>query len=116
MVTGGDRQILEDIPERLRSAPTTASSSVNTIASLAAARYMEVATVDIKQAYLNADILCNRNPEFRPFMHANRRVVLVKPLKAQYGCVESAKLWYKNHISNALVEQGFSFERQTFRI
>ena len=82
MVTGGDRQILEDIHERLRSAPTTASSSVNTIASLAAARYMEVATVDIKQAYLNADILCNRNPEFRPFMHANRRVVLVKTTEA----------------------------------
>ena len=114
MVTGGDRQILEDIPERLRSAPTTASSSVNTIASLAAARYMEVATVDIKQEYLNADILCNRNPEFRPFMHANRKV-LVKPLKAQYGCVESAKLWY-NHISNALVEQGFSIKIRAFSI
>ena len=29
MVTGGDRQIMEDIPERLRSAPTTASSSLH---------------------------------------------------------------------------------------
>ena len=39
-------------------------------------------------------------------MHTNRKV-LVKPLKAQYGCVDSAKLWY-NHISNARIEQGFS--------
>ena len=121
MVIGGDRQIMEDIPERLRSAPTTASSSINTIASLAASRSMEVATVDIKQAYLNAemesdvfmwipqpiaDIMCNRDPSFQPFLHANGKI-LVKLLKAQYGCIESAKLWY-NYISTALVEQGFS--------
>ena len=56
IVTGGNGQNLEDIPERLRSAPTTATSSVNTIASIGASRNMEVATVDIKQAYLNADM------------------------------------------------------------
>lgn len=38
MVTGGNGQNLGDIPERLRSAPTTATSSVNTIASIAASR------------------------------------------------------------------------------
>ena len=51
IVTGGDGQNLEDIPERLRSAQTTATSSVSTIASKAAANNMEIATVDIKQAY-----------------------------------------------------------------
>jgi hypothetical protein len=101
VVTGGDGQNVEDIPERLRSAPTTATSSVSTIASIAASRSMEIATVDIKQAYLNADmesdifmwipqpiadILCDRDSSFQPFMHENGRV-LVKPLKAQYGCV-----------------------------
>jgi hypothetical protein len=120
IVTGGDGQNLEDIPERLRSAPTTATSSVSTIASIAAANNMEVATVDIKQAYLNADmesdvfmwitqpvadVLCQRDPMFVPFLHDNGRV-LVKLLKAQYGCVESAKLWY-NHISKALQDYGF---------
>ena len=120
IVTGGDGHNLEDIPERLRSAPTTATSSVSTIASIAASRNMEITTVDIKQAYLNADmesdvfmwitqpvadVLCERNSMFVPFFHDNGRV-LVKLLKAQYGCVESAKLWY-NHISKALQDNGF---------
>ena len=123
-MTGGDGQDKAEIPERLRSAPTTATSSVNTIASIAAARGMEVATVDVKQAYLNADmesevfmwipepiasVLCDRDPLFVPYMHTNKngqRRVLVKLLKAQYGCVESARLWYE-HIKKAIIEQGF---------
>jgi hypothetical protein len=56
LVTGGDGQNKSEIPERLRSATTTATSSVNTVASIAAARNMEVAIVDVKQAYLNADM------------------------------------------------------------
>ena len=120
MVTGGKGQNLEDIPERLRSAPTTATSSVNTIASIAASRNMEVATVDIKQTYLNADmesevfmwipqpvadVLCERDKSFLPSLNKNGKV-LVKLLKAQYGYVESAKLWY-NHISKAIIGYGF---------
>ena len=38
-------------------------------------------------------------------MHENGRV-LVKLLKAQYGCVESAKLWY-NHIKKTITDIGF---------
>jgi hypothetical protein len=124
MVTGGDGQNKDEIPERLRSVPTTATSSVNTVASIAAARNMEVATVDVKQAYLNADmegevfmwipepiasVLCEREPSFKPFLHTNKQGqgrVLVQLLKAQYGCVESARLWYE-HISKAIMEQGF---------
>jgi len=138
LVTGGDGQIKSEIPERLRSAPTTATSSVNTVASIAASRNMEVATVDVKQAYLNADmegevfmwipepiasVLCEREPLFRPFLHTNKHGqgrVLVQLLKAQYGCVESARLWYE-HISKALIEQEFQinpfdkciFQKQT---
>jgi hypothetical protein len=85
---------------------------------------MEVATVDVKQAYLNADmesevfmwipepiasVLCEREPSFKPFLHTNKQGqgrVLVQLLKAQYGCVESARLWYE-HISKAIIEQGF---------
>ena len=121
MVTGGNHQDINDVPERLRSSPTTATSSVFTIASIAATKNMEVATIDVQQAYLNADmesdifmwipspvseILCERDPNFRPYMHSNGNV-LVKLMKAQYGCIESAKLWY-NHISRTLTEQGFS--------
>jgi hypothetical protein len=125
VVTGGNGQNLEDIPEKLRSAPTTATSSVNTVASIAASRNMEVATVDIKQAYLNADmesdvfmwipqpvadVLCDRDKTFLPFLNKNGKV-LVKLLKAQYGCVESAKLWY-NHISTAI--RGYGFQVNPF--
>ena len=85
---------------------------------------MEVATVDVKQAYLNAEmesevfmwipepiasVLCDRDPSFVPYMHTNKNGqhrVLVQLLKAQYGCVESARLWYE-HIKKALVEQDF---------
>jgi len=82
MVTGGNHQDINDVPERLRSSPTTATSSVFTIASIAATKNMEVATIDVQQAYLNADmesdifmwipspvaeILCERDPDFRPF-------------------------------------------------
>ena len=52
-----------------------------------------------------ADVLCQRGPSFTPFLYDNGRV-LVKLLKAQCGCVESAKLWY-NHISKALQDNGF---------
>ena len=120
VVTVGDGQDIEDIPELLRSAPTKATSSVSTIASIAASRNMEIAKVDIKQAYLNADmesdvfmwipqpvadILCEKDPSFQLFLHENGKV-LVKLLKAQYGCVESAKLWY-NHIRKAIKDFGF---------
>jgi len=52
-----------------------------------------------------ADISCDRDASFQPFMHENGRV-LVKLLKAQYGCVESAKLWY-NHILKVITDFGF---------
>ena len=85
---------------------------------------MEVATVDVKQAYLNAEmesevfmwipepiasVLCDRDPSFVPYMHTNKngqRRVLIQLLKAQYVCVESARLWYE-HIKWALIEQNF---------
>ena len=55
-------------------------------------------------------VLCERDPSFIPFRHIHKSGqgrVLVQLLKAQYGCVESARLWYDEHISKALVEQGF---------
>ena len=76
------------------------TSSLNAIVSIAASRNMEVATVDIKQASLNADmesdifmwipypvadILCERDKSFLSFLNKNGKV-LVKLLKAQYGC------------------------------
>jgi fused signal recognition particle receptor len=56
-----------------------------------------------------ASILCDRDPSFVPYIYTNKngqRRVLVQLLKAQYGCVESARLWYE-HIKKALIEQNF---------
>ena len=118
MVSGGNGQNIEDIPESLRSAPTTATSSVNTIASIAAARGMEVATVDVlkrrhgwRRIHVDSGTSTMRKRQIiLTYLHTNnkgQRRVLVKVLKAQYGCVESGRLWYE-HIAKALTEQGFN--------
>ena len=57
-----------------------------------------------------AEILCERDDSFKPFMHNNGNI-LVQLMKAQYGCIESARLWY-NHLSQTLTEQGFSKKPQ----
>ena len=56
-----------------------------------------------------ASVLCDRDPSFVPYTHTNKngqRRELVQLLKAQYGCVLSARLWYE-HIKKALIEQNF---------
>ena len=120
IVTNGSRQDLSKIPESLRSSPTVNISSVFSVASVAAAKGMKVASIDVQQAYLNADmetevymwldpllarILVKRDPSFAQYVDAKERI-LVKLNKAQYGCVESARLWY-NNISKFLISIGF---------
>ena len=50
-------------------------------------------------------ILASLDPKYRNYMNGNGRIV-VKLLKALYGCVESALLWYE-HLSNSLLTLGF---------
>ena len=103
-----------------RRSATVNISSVFSVASVAAAKGMKVATIDVQQAYLNADmetevymwldpllarILVKRDPSFAQYVDAKERI-LVKLNKAQYGCVESARLWY-NNISEFLLSIGF---------
>ena len=120
IVTNGSRQDPDKIPENLKSSPTVSISSVFSVLSVAAAKNMKVVTVDIMQAYLNAKmetdiymwldplltrILITRDKSFEKFVDAKGRV-LVKLNKAQYGCVESARLWY-NDVSKFLMCVGF---------
>jgi hypothetical protein len=79
-----------------------------------------VQTSDVQQAYLNADmpndvfvkltpliskILADNHPQFAQFID-KRNQILVKLKKAQYGCIESAKLWYKT-ISSLMIKSGY---------
>ena len=118
-VAGGneqDREFYGDI-----SSPTVRTDSVLMIAVIAAWERRTVATMDIGGAYLNADmegpavhmrinkqvsdLLCQLDESYRPFVRTNGTIV-VKLLKALYGCVQSSLLWYR-HLKSSLESIGF---------
>jgi len=111
LVAGGhmqDRSLYDDV-----SSPTVTTTSVMIVAALAAKERRHVITADIGGAYLNAElqnhiVLMKLDPtlsgmhirldhHYNPFLLPDGTLV-VKLMKALYGCVESAKLWYE-HIS-----------------
>ena len=84
----------------------------------------DVATADIAGAYLKAymddfvimkftghdvDILCELNPGHKRFVVSENgtNFLYVRLIKALYGCVKSALLWYELFVSN-LQEMGFT--------
>jgi hypothetical protein len=102
-----DKKLYEDL-----SSPTVSTSSVFTIAAIAAHEGRHVAVVDIGSAFLNAkmqegvpvymrldkimsEYLVQINPKYGQFREANGTIT-VHLKKALYGCVESASLWYHN--------------------
>jgi Reverse transcriptase (RNA-dependent DNA polymerase) len=110
LVAGGDTQdtkLYEDL-----SSPAVATSSVFTIAAIAVHEGRHVAVVDIRGAFLNAkmqksvpvymrldkimsEYLVRINPKYNVFRQRNRTITVLL-IKALYGCVESASLWYQN--------------------
>ena len=102
------------------TSPTVALSSVFSVATVAAAQGRHVVTMDVEKAYLEADmpnevlvrlqpvlakLLCAKDPSFTPYLD-EKGSMIVRLNKAQYGCVESARLWY-NTLSSFLVSQGY---------
>jgi hypothetical protein len=88
--------------------PTVDISSVFAVAAIAAKEGRHVVTFDVGSAYLNAkidheefvilepiiaDILIELDPTYAA-TRAPNGILAVKLNKAQYGCVDSAKLWY----------------------
>jgi hypothetical protein len=84
----------------------------------------DTATADVAGAYLNAsmddftllkiegesvDILCSISDTYRPFVthEQGKKVLYLQLLKALYGCVKSALLWYEL-FSGTLKEMGFT--------
>lgn len=121
LVAGGnqqDRGLYDDL-----SSPTVATSSVFTIAAIAAAEGRKVIAIDIGGAFLNADMsptgievhmrldrvmstmLVQLDPSYEKFRDVNDTVV-VRLDKALYGCVEASLLWYKD-LKSKLITDGF---------
>ena len=116
LVAGGNQQdkgLYDDL-----SSPTVATSSVFTIAAIAAAEIRKVIAIDIGGVFLNADIdvhmrldrvmstmLIQLDPSYDKFRGINGTVV-VRLDKALYGCVEASLLWYKV-LRSKLVADGF---------
>jgi hypothetical protein len=113
LVAGGHLQNREDLLDN--SSPTLA------ILSLLAAKFAHtVVTVDITGAYLNADMsdhvllkinsdiakyLIDIDPAYEAFQNEKGEIV-VKLLKALYGCVQSSKLWYLT-LKRLFIANGF---------
>ena len=84
----------------------------------------DVAVADVHGAYLHAsfpdenillvlrdelvDIMCQVDPEYKKYVviHNNKKVLYLKMLRALYGCLESALLWY-NLFTTTLKNMGF---------
>jgi hypothetical protein len=116
-VANGSTQIHRDDV----SSPTVTTHAVFINAAIAAKEKRIVKTVDLPGAYLNADmsgeevlmhidaseadILVLMKPEYRKFLRDDGSMI-VKLTRALYGCIESAKLWYRE-ISNTLRSIGY---------
>ena len=106
------------------SSPTIATDALILSIMIDAYEGRDVATADVQGAYLNAfmrdfvimkftgasvRLLCELNPSHRAFVVIERgeEVLYVRLIKALYGCVQSALLWYEL-FSTTLQQMGFT--------
>ena len=119
LVGGGDQQD-KDIYENI-SSPTVALTHALLVAGIAAKEHRNVAVMDIGGAYLNAHmkeevlmrldpevsaLLIKLDPSYKQFLTPDG-CIIVKLLKAIYGCIESALLWFE-HLRGSLLSLGFT--------
>ena len=118
LVAGGndqDRTVYASV-----SSPTVSLTSIFMIAAIAARERRKVRVIDFVGAYLNAylkeevlmvlDPICSAilvkvDPTYEQYLD-DKDCITVKLIKALYGCIESALLWFE-HLSNSLLEIGF---------
>lgn len=101
------------------SSPTVATESVFIAAAVAAGEKRFAATTDVEGAYLHCKmigrvivrmdkrltaILVELFPEYLPFVHNGELLLIL--LKALYGCIESARLFF-DHVRGTLLAYGF---------
>ena len=127
LVAGGnqhDKGLYDDL-----SSPTVSTCTVMTVFSIAAYEKRKGAVVDIRGAFLNADMntgvdvymrldrtmskmMIKLDDSYEKFAD-DRGCIVVKLDKALYGCVESAALWYEN-LSSTLKSLGY--ERNAYEL
>lgn len=107
LVVGGHRQEL--LPRSSTESPTIATETVMLMLSVSAHQQRHIRVVDVKGAYLNAnlvnkrpmvlsknvsDVQCEIDSSYSSYRRENGSLV-VELQKALYGLQESAQLWYK---------------------
>lgn len=121
LVAGGDQQDKELYDDL--SSPTAATSSVLTVAAIAAAEWRYAMTIDVGGAFLNADmtptgvlvhmrldplltkLLLEIDPSYAPLVEKSGCLVVALD-KALYGCVEASALWFAD-LCEKLKADGF---------
>jgi len=107
------------------SSPTVSLESIMATLIIDAYEGRSVSIVDFPGAYLHAkmpeekrvllklrgqfvDIICSVNQEYRSYVRVEKgvKVLYLRLLRALYGCLESALLWYEIY-SSTLVTMGF---------
>jgi len=105
------------------TSPTVSMDALMISLMIDAKERRDVATADVEGAYLHADmeefvllklvgkavdIMCQVNPKYENFVviENGKKVLYLQLLKALYGCVQSALLWY-DLFTNTLVQIGF---------
>jgi len=112
------------VPREEASSPTIALESLMVLLMINAHEERDVVIFDVPGAYLHADIgnkfallkiegefvdiMCDVNPEFLPDVRYEngKKVLYVQILKALYGMIESALLWYMLY-TEVLQKEGF---------
>jgi hypothetical protein len=105
------------------TSPTVSNDALMMTFMIDALERREVATADVPGAYLHADmddftllklvgqsvdIMCKTNPEYEQYVteENGKKVLYLQLLKALYGCIKSAMLWYEL-FSGTLKDMGF---------
>ena len=108
------------------ASPTVGLESILSTLLVDAHEGRAVGIFDIPGAYLHAempkeklvimklrgefvDIMCEVNPKYKPFVKIEngKKVLYLRVLRAIYGCIESALLWY-DLFSSTLAKMGFT--------
>ena len=112
-------------PDESVASPTVSLEALMSTLVIDAHEKRDVAIFDVPGAYLHAkfpkdklvlmrlkdefvDIMCKVNPEFLKHVkqEKGRKVLYLRVLRALYGCIESALMWY-NLFAKTLVDMGF---------
>ena len=105
------------------TSPTLSNDSLMALLTISAAEKRKIVTWDVEGAYLLADqddfvlvkfvgqsvdVLCEVNEGYKDYVtvEKGKKVLYLQLLKALYGCLRSALLWYELY-SNKLKKMGF---------